>query len=108
MCNRALAFALCIAFSVLGTGCSQNSPDTDDLVQDSIDDSVSTAIGDDETIAALRAEIADLDGKLEAAESTATEAKSRADEAYELADDAKSEANNACRPYGYQPGCGNN
>lgn len=92
------------------TGCARHGTSND---QSDANPSLLTADSDSE-IEDLKSQVDALEHRLSDAEAAATDAQqagelanARAKQAYELAETADSKADEACKPYGYQPGCGN-
>jgi hypothetical protein len=99
---------LCTVAFLAATGCERaQQVDLDEEPQEAVDESASISAENSESVTALKSELADLEHRLDEAEEAAKGAQHRADEAHDLAEEAGSVAEKACKPYGYQYGCGN-
>jgi uncharacterized protein YlxW (UPF0749 family) len=97
---------LAIALFIAGCRQASSSPEGQ-LLEEASEETAELVSDTDEEVTRLRSEISDLERRLADAESAASEAKERADEAHDLAREAESKAEDACKPFGYQFGCGN-
>jgi hypothetical protein len=101
------AVPLSAAFILVNAGCERAEPTSDDILQATVDETTTMAAEGNDAVSALKSEVEDLEQRVAEAERIAKEAQDRADEAHDLAQEAESKAREACKPYGYQYGCGN-
>lgn len=106
MSCRAVSFGVAMTIAISCVACKPASR-TEVMNQEPVDDSLAGSLEDDNPIAGLRSQISDLEERLTDAEAAVKKAQDQADEAHSLAEEAGEKAGDACKPYGYQYGCGN-
>lgn len=108
MTGRAIWQLIGLAILLATPGCTQRSQPNQSTAENSspawLNDNSAEAAPD---IDDLKSRVADLEQRLSTAEIGLRRAQLQADEAHDLAEEADEAARKACKPYGYQYGCGN-